>query len=119
MKVSIVIPAFNRAFILADALQSVVDQEFHNFEILLVDDGSTDNTFDVVQRFHSHQIRYLRHDRNKGCSAAYNTGIQASTGDLIAFLDSDDVWKPEYLARAVHFMDSHPDVEAVFCDTEI
>ncbi len=119
MKVSIVIPTFNRAYILGHALESVLAQEECDFEVLVVDDGSTDGTRELVDSFASARIRYIRHPLNRGCSAAYNTGIAAASGDLVAFLDSDDVWRPGYLKRQVDFLAAHPEVGLVFSNTEI
>lgn len=119
MKVSIVIPTFNRGYILEDALQSVLAQDYRDFEVLVVDDGSTDKTREIVEGLGSNKVQYLRHDRNRGCSAAYNTGIMAATGQLVAFLDSDDIWKPDYLDRQVGFLTAHPEADVVFCDTEM
>jgi len=119
MKVSIVIPTYNRGYFIHDALNSVLNQQYRDYEILLVDDGSSDGTQQVVKSFGDARIRYIRHRRNRGCSAAYNTGISAATGLLVAFLDSDDVWKPAYLDQQVSFLVRHPEVGVVFCDTEI
>jgi glycosyltransferase involved in cell wall biosynthesis len=97
MKVSVVLPTYNRGYIIREALASALDQSYADFEILVVDDGSTDNTREIVEDLKSQKIRYIRHDRNRGCSATYNSGIAAATGQLVAFLDSDYAWKPTYL----------------------
>jgi glycosyltransferase involved in cell wall biosynthesis len=104
---------------LRDALESVLSQTYRELEILVVDDGSSDNTRELVASLPGDKIRYIRHERNWGCSAAYNTGISAASGQLVAFLDSDDFWKPDYLERQVGLMSRHPEVDAVFSDTEI
>lgn len=117
-KVSVVMPTYNRAFIIREALESALAQAYENFEIVVVDDASTDDTEQVVKNIGSDKIRYLRHDVNRGCSAAYNTGIKQAKGELIAFLDSDDLWKAGYLERQTKFLDQHPEVDVVFCDTE-
>jgi glycosyltransferase involved in cell wall biosynthesis len=119
VKVSAVIPTYNRAYIILEALESVRTQTYRDFEIIVVDDGSIDGTAELVKSLGSEQIRYIRHERNKGCSAAYNTGIAAASGDLVGFLDSDDKWKPDYLEQQVSFFKRHPEVDAVFTDTEI
>lgn len=119
MKVSTVIPTYNRGYIIADAVNSAVNQRYCDHEIIVVDDGSADDTRQVVERLDNAQIRYIRHDHNRGCSAAYNTGIAAANGQLVAFLDSDDIWKPGYLELQVSFLLRHPEVDLVFCDTEI
>jgi glycosyltransferase involved in cell wall biosynthesis len=119
MKVSIVIPTYNRGYIIREAVASALAQEYTDFEVIVVDDGSSDNTREIIEQFKNEKILYLRHERNRGCSAAYNTGITASTGQLIAFLDSDDVWKPSYLEKLVTFLGKNAEVDVVFCDTEI
>ena len=119
MKVSVVIPTYNRAYIIGAALESVVAQSYLDFEMLVVDDGSTDNTAEIIRAFQDERIRYIQHERNRGCSAAYNTGIAAATGELICFLDSDDTWKPDFLEQQVAFLNRHPSVDVVFTDTEI
>jgi len=90
--VSVVIPTYNRAYIVGRSIQSVLSQSYRDFEIIVVDDGSTDNTEEIVRRFNNHRLRYIRHKENQGISAARNTGIKASLGKYIAFQDSDDVW---------------------------
>jgi glycosyltransferase involved in cell wall biosynthesis len=119
MKVSIILPSYNRAYIVADALQSALTQTWQDFEVILVDDGSVDNTVEVVANFQSEKLRYIRHDKNQGLSAALNTGIAAAEGELIALLDSDDVWKTDKLERQVAFLAKHPEIDAAFCDIEL
>ena len=119
MKVSVVIRTYNRGYVIAEAIASVLGQTYDDFEIIVVDDGSTDNTFEVVKQFRNDKIQYIRHDRNRGVSAAGNTGIRVATGDVIAHLDSDDLWKPEMLRTLVDFLNRNPEVGAVFCDVEV
>jgi len=119
MKVSVIIRTYNRGYILSEAIESALTQTHRNIEILVVDDGSTDETMEVMKRFQDKRVRYLRHDRNRGVGAACNTGIAAATGDAVAFLDTDDLWKPEMLERLVSYLFSHPELGAVFCDVEI
>jgi glycosyltransferase involved in cell wall biosynthesis len=95
-KVSVIIPTYNRAHVIGRSIQSALDQTYRDFEILVVDDGSTDGTLDAVKPFLQHaQVRYLRHENNKGHQAARNTGLKNASGEYIAFLDSDDTWIPE------------------------
>ena len=119
MDVSVIIPTFNRGYIITDAIASVAAQSYRDYELLVVDDGSTDDTADVVQRLHCSELSYIRHETNRGCSAAYNSGLSAASGSLVAFLDSDDLWHPRYLDELVGLLDRHPEVDAVFCDAEI
>jgi glycosyltransferase involved in cell wall biosynthesis len=113
-QVSVVIPTFNRAWCLREALDSVLAQDFRGFELIVVDDGSTDDTPQMLGAY-GESIRLLRQE-NRGVSAARNAGVAAAQGDLIAFLDSDDIWLPGKLARQVEFFRRHP--EALICQTE-
>jgi glycosyltransferase involved in cell wall biosynthesis len=97
--VSVVIPTYNRAGSVGRAIKSVLEQTFQDFEVLIVDDCSTDNTEEVVRGFNDARISYLLRDINGGAAAGRNTGIQAARGEHIAFLDSDDEWLPEKLEK--------------------
>ena len=112
--VSVIIPTFNRDWIIRDAIDSVLGQTYSNFELLVVDDGSTDRTAKFLHTY-GDRLRVIRQD-NRGVSAARNSGIRASSGQLIAFLDSDDMWLPEKLAAQVSFFEHHPN--AKICQTE-
>jgi glycosyltransferase involved in cell wall biosynthesis len=97
--VSVVLPVFNRALAVRSALQSVLNQTYQNWEIVVVDDSSTDDTASVIEE-HARKdlrIRLLRHSERRGAQAARNTGIEASQGHWVAFLDSDDQWLPDSL----------------------
>jgi glycosyltransferase involved in cell wall biosynthesis len=96
MRISVIIPTYNRARLLGEALESVFGQEEPAFEILVVDDGSTDETVELL-RSHGDRVRMLRQE-NRGPAAARNLGIEHARGDYVAFLDSDDVWFPWTLA---------------------
>ena len=96
VKVSFIIPTYNRAHVIRRSIESALDQTFQDFEILIVDDGSTDETFDALAPLlELPKVQYLRHEKNKGSQAARNTGIRHARGDYIAFLDSDDTWIPK------------------------
>jgi len=97
--VSVVIPTYNRAERLKRALESVFNQTFTDFEIIVVDDGSQDNTEEIIKNMQDPRIRFIKHPRNLGVSAARNTGIKASKGRYIAFLDSDDLWDRKKLEK--------------------
>ncbi len=112
--VSVIIPTYNRGWIVKEAIESVLAQDFTDFELIVVDDGSTDNTSEILKEFES-DIRVIR-QTNRGVSAARNRGILASVGRWIAFLDSDDLWLPEKLSRQVDFFTTHAD--AMICQTE-
>ncbi len=100
-KVSVIIPTYNRAKLLPRAVNSVLNQTFKDFELIIVDDASTDNTEEVVKTFKDSRIKYIKHRINKGGAAARNTGIKASKGEYIAFLDDDDEWLPLKLEKQV------------------
>jgi len=119
MTVSTVIRAYNRAYVVGEALHSALGQSYTDQEVIVVDDGSTDNTVDIVEGFHDRRVRLLRHEKNQGVAAACNTGIAAATGEFVGFLDSDDLWKPDKLERQVEFLRRYPQVSAVFSDVEL
>ena len=108
-KVSVIIACYNGAAYLADAIQSVLDQTYEEFEIIVVDDGSTDNTPAVAGGFDDPRVRYIRQE-NKGRSNARNTGINASRGRYVAFLDADDLFLPHKLEVQVRYLDECPAV---------
>ena len=114
-QVSVIIPTYNRAGFLRGAVQSVLDQSYKDVEIIVVDDGSTDETAAVVESFDQVAIRYLRHDRRCGSGAARNTGVLHAGGEYVAFLDDDDEWYPEKLMRQMEAMATSPaEVGAVY-----
>lgn len=108
---SIVIPSYNRADLIAKAIQSVLDQTFQDFEIIVVDDCSKDNTAEVVAAFHHPGIRYYRNEVNLERSATRNRGILEATGKYITFLDSDDYYFPGHLKKSYdHLAKHHSDI---------
>lgn len=98
--VSVIIPVYNQAHYVGWAIKSVLDQTLSNWEIIIIDDGSTDNTKAIIAQFPDPRIRYI-FQKNQGLSAARNTGIWAATGTYLAFLDADDEWEPEFLKCCV------------------
>jgi len=113
--ISVVIPTYNRAPVLPRAIESVLDQSFGDFELIIVDDGSTDHTEEVVHRYEDSRIRYLCFDENKGANAARNHGIQIASGTYISFLDSDDEFLPSHLSTVVAaFRDAPSRVAGIF-----
>ena len=97
--VSVIIPTYNRAALVPRAIESVRRQTYRNLEILVVDDGSPDDTEDVVRRIVDPRIRYIRHEKNRGLPAVRNTGIRVAEGKYLAFLDDDDEWKEDKLEK--------------------
>lgn len=113
--VSIIMPTYNRAFCLNRAVESVLRQTYHDFELIIIDDGSTDDTTKVINGFSDKRIVHLRHEKNMGAAAARNLGIQMAKGDFIAFQDSDDVWHPEKLSRQMEaFKKKSSDIGVVY-----
>ncbi len=108
--VSVIIPTFNRADILHRAIDSVVNQEYTNWELLVVDDRSTDDTTETIKEYLSRvsRIKYLINDHKKGPAGARNTGIANAQGKYIAFLDSDDEWLPHHLKTCVEALEKEP-----------
>lgn len=99
--VSVVLPTYNRASLIARSVQSVLNQSFADFEVLLVDDGSADDTAGVVAGFSDPRVTYIRLPKNAGAAAARNVGIRISKGKFLAFQDSDDEWLPEKLIKHI------------------
>ncbi len=106
-RVSVIIPTYNRAGLVQEAVASVLAQTYQDFELLVVDDGSTDGTPETLEAYGG-AIRVLRRPHRKGVSAARNRGSSAATGEWLAFLDSDDLWLPEKLARQMAYLAAHP-----------
>jgi len=113
-KVSVIIPTYNRAHILREAIDSVLSQKYNNLELMVVDDGSTDETKEVVS-WYIPRLTYIYQER-QGVSAARNRGIDLARGNYLAFLDSDDLWLPNKLYLQMEFMENNP--KALICYTE-
>ncbi len=113
--VSVIIPTYNRAGLIGKPIHSILNQTYQDFEIIVVDDCSTDNTEQVLKEFNDPRIRYIRHQKNSGAAIARNTGINHSTSPYIAFLDSDDEWLPEKLAKQLSlFQQCDPEVGFIY-----
>jgi glycosyltransferase involved in cell wall biosynthesis len=117
MTVSVVIPTYNRAHTVVDAARSVLGQRFHDLELIVVDDGSTDDTAARLAALCDPRLQVIM-GCHGGVSAARNLGVSKASGSLISFLDSDDLWHPDKLAVEVDFLTRHPEVHAVFTDLE-
>lgn len=116
-KISVVIPLYNKEKSIASTLQTVLNQTFTDYEIVIVNDGSTDNSVTEVEKVQDDRIRLI-HQQNAGVSAARNRGIEEAKGELIAFLDADDEWKPEYLATQYHLFQKYPECSVFACNYE-
>lgn len=116
-EVSIIITAYNYGHMLAESIESVLQQDYDDFELIVVDDGSTDNTADVARGFGG-RVRLVRQEHS-GVAAARNTGIAEAEGELIAFQDADDLWAPDTLALRVKATKQHSELGLVFGDAEV
>lgn len=110
-KVSVIVPTYNRAAFLPAAIESILGQSFQDFEVLVIDDGSTDSTVEVLRTYHE-KVTYI-YQENQWVSAARNTGIEASRGEYLAFLDSDDLFLPDKLEIQVRLLDERPEIGLV------
>ena len=104
--VSVIIPTYNRAHTLLRAVNSVLNQDYREIELIVVDDGSRDDTRNILSTMDDPRLKIIHHEKNKGLGAARNTGLHAATGDLIAFQDSDDEWLDGKLARQVEVFEN-------------
>ena len=111
--VSVIIPTYNRADFLAEAVDSVLGQTWKDLEVIVVDDGSTDESQEILRRY-GDRVRFF-YQENEGPSSARNLGASRARGQFLAFLDSDDVWEPNKLDAQMAFLRSHPDVRMVCC----
>jgi glycosyltransferase involved in cell wall biosynthesis len=111
--ISVILPTFNRVLTVGRAIDSVLAQSFGELEVIVIDDGSTDATLELIQAYQDPRLTLLAHERNRGAAAARNTGAAAARGDWLAFLDSDDVWHPDKLALQLeHLQAAGPDARA-------
>lgn len=116
---TVIVPTYNRSKTVVEAIDSVLDQTFDDYELIVVDDGSTDQTAEILsQRYADSQINYV-YQRNRGKAGVRNTGIKLALGEYLAFLDSDDKWKPEKLERQAAFIREHEDVDIVYGPVEV
>jgi glycosyltransferase involved in cell wall biosynthesis len=111
--VSIIVPAYNAELYIKETIDSILAQTYCNYEIIVVDDGSTDNT-PVIARQFGDSIRYIRQP-NQGLSSARNTAIKNARAETIALIDSDDLWEPQFLERMIPFLNLHPEAAGVYC----
>ena len=112
MKFSVVIPLYNKEHYIEKTIRSVLDQTCTDYEVIVVDDGSKDNSLALARRFESDRVRVIPQE-NQGVSAARNTGILNANGEFICFLDADDEWRPDYLATIDSLTERYPE-SAIF-----
>jgi glycosyltransferase involved in cell wall biosynthesis len=116
-RLSVVIPTWNRAGLVCEAVESALGQEGADLEVIVVDDGSTDGTAEVIERRFGKSVKLLRTATRSGVGAARNKGVSQATGDLLGFLDSDDLWLPGKLKAELEVLERFPDAEAIFSDS--
>ena len=104
---SIIMPSWNTEKFIGESIQCVIDQTYQNWELLIVDDCSTDRTDEVVASFTDARIKYFKNEKNSGAALTRNRAMREAQGEWIAFLDSDDLWRPDKLEKQVHFMKSN------------
>ena len=114
-KVSVVIPTYNREKTILRAIQSVLDQTYKDFEVIVIDDGSTDGTVDIVNSIEDDRVKYVVLEQNGGPSKARNTGVQIAEGEWIAFQDSDDCWYKTKLETQIKYIKDNPLYSLVYC----
>ncbi|MGB7414144.1 MAG: glycosyltransferase family A protein, partial [Thermosynechococcaceae cyanobacterium] len=112
-KVSIIIPAYNVMCYLPSTVDSVLDQTFKDFELIIVNDGSSDNIVPWSSNLKDLRVKFISQE-NKGAQIARNVGLENATGDYIALLDADDLWEPTKLEKQVSYLDKHPDIGVVY-----
>lgn len=107
MKVSIITPTYNCSNYVANTIQSILAQSFQNFEIIVVDDCSTDNTVDIIKSFGDERIKLFINEKNMGSAYSRNVALEHASGEYIAFLDGDDLWAPNKLEKQLNFMEKN------------
>ncbi len=112
-EISVIIPTYNRAKVLSTCIDAILAQDYTNFELIIVDDGSSDNTLELLQKY-QYQLHIISQE-NRGVSSARNAGIAKARGKYLAFCDSDDIWMPKKLSIQHQFFQNHP--EALVCYT--
>jgi glycosyltransferase involved in cell wall biosynthesis len=112
--VSVIIPSYNHERFVAECINSVLNQTFQDFEIIITDDASTDRTVEIIERFDDPRIKLFKHSKNQGVSVAANNCIRHASGKYISWLSTDDAWYPEKLELQVRYLDEHSEVGVIF-----
>lgn len=113
--VSVIIPTYNRADLLERSVKSVLKQTYKNWEIIVVDDGSTDNTEDIIKKLNDVRVRYIKNEKNLGAAASRNQGVEFAKYGYVAFQDSDDVWRIDKLEKQMTYLHQNTDYDMVYC----
>lgn len=114
--VSVIIPAYNAEAFISDAIHSILEQDYEYYEIIVIDDGSNDQTSKVVNTIQDERIRFIQQPNNQGASAARNRGMQEAKGEYLAFLDADDLWSPYFLTTMLETISQHK-FDLLFCNS--
>lgn len=112
--VSIILPTYNRSHIIKSAIDSVLVQTYEDFELIIADDCSTDNTQEVIDSYSDNRIHYIKAEKNSGAASARNMGATIARGTYLAFQDSDTIWEKTKLKKQIDFLEHHPDISLVF-----
>lgn len=118
-RVSVIIPAYNHEAFVAQSIDSVLNQTFQDFEVIITNDGSSDNTASVIESYSDPRIRFFNFGTNRGACAVINIGLQHTQGEYVSILNSDDLFLPTKLETQVHFLDRHPEYGAIFSDAQL
>ncbi|MGG0720047.1 glycosyltransferase [Robertmurraya massiliosenegalensis] len=116
--ISIVLPVYNSDKYIRHSIESVINQSYIDWELIVIDDGSIDQTGSIIQEYNSDRIHY-HYQSNQGPSAARNKGISLAKGEYIAFIDADDIYRPNKLYEQVRFLENHPEIQIVYCDAQV
>lgn len=114
-KISVIIPTYNREKTILRSIQSVLDQTYTNLEVLVIDDGSTDATAELVKNIADDRVQYIALEQNGGVSNARNVGARMASAEWIAFQDSDDSWHPDKLEKQMSYAMEHPEYSMIYC----
>jgi len=114
-RVSVIIPTYNRQDKIVNSIKSVLAQTYTDFELIIVDDGSTDDTQKVIAAILDERVKYVRLSKNMGAASARNEGAKIALGELLAFHDSDDEWRPEKLEKQIKYLEEHSEFSMVYC----
>ena len=112
--ISVIMPTYNRKNIIQKAITSVLNQSYTNFELIIIDDGSDDGTYNLLKSIKDERINILHHEKNKGCSYSRNIGLKNAKGDIIMYLDSDNEWDPKYIETMIGAFIELPNADAVY-----
>ncbi|UTC68203.1 MULTISPECIES: glycosyltransferase [unclassified Treponema] len=118
-EITVVIPTYNKADYISQTIESVLRQTYQNFEIVIIDDCSGDNTEDVVQKYQSDKVRYFKHEKNWGPGATFNDGIQISRTEYVTLIASDDILLPNHLESVMYEFKNNASLEVIFARSEV